>query len=320
MAAHYLEFERPIADLEAKIEELSKLSETAKPGAFDDEIDALRTRAQQMRREAYANLDAWQKTQVARHPDRPHFVDYVGALIDEFQELRGDRKFADDQAIMGGLGRFRGRPVMVMGNEKGRDTASRVRHNFGYARPEAYRKTVRLMEMAERFNLPVLSFVDTPAAYPGMASEERGVAEAIARSTEKSLMLSAPMVAVVTGEGGSGGAIATACGSRVLIMEHAIYSVIPPEGANSILWRGARTAAEAAKAMKITAQDLLKMKIVDRIIPEPPGGAHSNPEAAMEAVGDALEEELKGLDGLSVAELKARRAERFYAIGRSGLQ
>jgi len=320
MAAHYLEFERPIADLEAKIEELSKLSETAKPGAFDDEIDALRTRAQEMRREAYANLDAWQKTQVARHPDRPHFVDYVGALIDEFQELRGDRKFADDQAIMGGLGRFRGRPVMVMGNEKGRDTASRVRHNFGYARPEAYRKTVRLMEMAERFSLPVLSFVDTPAAYPGMASEERGVAEAIARSTEKSLMLEAPMVAVVTGEGGSGGAIATACGSRVLIMEHAIYSVIPPEGANSILWRGARTAAEAAKAMKITAQDLLQMKIVDRIIPEPAGGAHSDPEAAMAAVGDALEEELKGLDGLSVAELKARRAERFYAIGRSGLQ
>src|SRR5688572_14878687 len=276
MAAHYLEFERPIADLEAKTEELSKLSETAKPGAFDDEIDALRSRAQPMRREAYANLDAWQKTPVARHAGRPPFVDYVGALSDGCQELRGDRKFADDQAIMGGLGRFRGRPVMVMGNEKGRDTASRVRHNFGYARPEAYRKTVRLMEMAERFNLPVLSFVDTPAAYPGMASEERGVAEAIARSTEKALMLSVPMVAVVTGEGGSGGAIATACGSRVLIMEHAIYSVIPPEGANSILWRGSRTAAEAAKAMKITAQDLLKMKIVDRLIPEPAGGAHSD--------------------------------------------
>lgn len=320
MAAHYLEFERPIADLEAKIEELSKLSETAKPGAFDDEIEALRTRAQDMRREAYANLDAWQKTQVARHPDRPHFIDYVAALIDEFQELRGDRKFADDQAIMGGLGRFRGRPVVVMGNEKGRDTVSRVKHNFGYARPEAYRKTVRLMELAERFSLPVLSFVDTPAAYPGMASEERGVAEAIARSTEKALMLSVPMVAVVTGEGGSGGAIATACGSRVLIMEHAIYSVIPPEGANSILWRGARTAAEAAKAMKITAQDLLQMKIVDRIIPEPAGGAHSDPEAAMAAVGDAVEEELKALEGFSAEELKARRADRFYAIGRSGLQ
>lgn len=320
MAAHYLEFERPIADLEAKIEELSKLSETASPGSFDDEIAALRTRAQEMRREAYANLDAWQKTQVARHPDRPHFIDYCDALIDEFQELRGDRKFADDQAILGGLGRFRGRAVVVMGNEKGRDTQSRVKHNFGYARPEAYRKTVRLMELAERFNLPVISFVDTPAAYPGMASEERGVAEAIARSTEKALMLSVPMVAVVTGEGGSGGAIATACGSRVLIMEHAIYSVIPPEGANSILWRGARTAAEAAKAMKITAQDLLQMKIVDRIIPEPPGGAHSDPETAMAAVGDAIEQELKALEGLSADDLKARRAERFYAIGRSGLQ
>jgi len=320
MAAHYLEFERPIADLEAKIEELSKLSETASPGSFDDEIEALRSRAQDMRREAYSNLDAWQKTQVARHPDRPHFVDYVGALIDEFQELRGDRKFADDQAIMGGLGRFRGRPVVVMGNEKGRETVGRVKHNFGYARPEAYRKTVRLMELAERFHLPVLSFVDTPAAYPGMASEERGVAEAIARSTEKALMLSVPMVAVITGEGGSGGAIATACGSRVLIMEHAIYSVIPPEGANSILWRGARTAAEAAKAMKITAQDLKKLNIVDRIIPEPAGGAHSDPEAAMAAVGDAVEEELKALDGLSAEELKSRRSERFYAIGRSGLQ
>jgi acetyl-CoA carboxylase carboxyl transferase subunit alpha len=319
MAAHYLEFERPIADLEAKIEELSRLSETS-PGSLDDEIEALRGRAQAMRREAYANLDAWQKTQVARHPDRPHFVDYVGALIEEFQELRGDRKFADDQAIMGGIGRFRGQPVVVMGHEKGRDTVTRVKHNFGYARPEGYRKAVRLFELAERFKLPVISFVDTPAAYPGMASEERGVAEAIARSTEKALMLEVPMVAVVTGEGGSGGALGIACGSRVLILEHAIYSVIPPEGANSILWRGARTPAEAAKAMKITAQDLLKLKIVDRIIPEPAGGAHSDPEAAMTAVGDAVEQELKGLEGLSADELKARRAERFYAIGRSGLQ
>ena len=320
MAAHYLEFERPIADLEAKIEELSKLSETAKPGAFDDEIDALRARARKMRREAYADLDAWQRTQVARHPDRPHFVDYVAALIEEFQELRGDRKFADDQAIMGGLGRFRGRPVLVLGNVKGRVTASSVRHYFGYARPEAYRKTVRLMELAERFNLPVLSFVDTAGAYPGMASEERSVAEAIARSTEKCLMLSTPNVAVITGEGMSGGAIGIAATGRVLILEHAIYSVISPEGANSILWRGARTAAVAAKALKLTAQDLLKLKVVDRIIPEPAGGAHSDPEAAMTTVGDAIEEELKGLDGLSAEELKARRAERFYAIGRSGLQ
>jgi len=320
MAVHYLEFERPIADLEAKIEELSKLSETEGSGAFDTEIEALRARAQEMRKDAYSKLDAWQKTLVARHPDRPHFVDYAAGLIEEFVELRGDRKFADDQAIMGGLGRFRGRPVVVMGNEKGRDTVTRVKHNFGYARPEGYRKAIRLMELAERFNLPVVSFVDTTAAYPGVASEERGVAEAIARSTEKSLMLGVPMVAVVTGEGGSGGALGIACGSRVLILEHAVYSVIPPEGANSILWRGARTPGEAAKALKITAQDLLAMKIVDRIIPEPPGGAHSDPEAAMKSVGDAIEVELKALEGLTPDEIRKQRADRYYAIGRSGLQ
>ncbi len=319
MAAHYLEFERPIADLEAKIEELSKLSDTAGPGGLGDEIAALRDRAQDLRRDAYANLDAWQKTQVARHPDRPHFVDYASGVIDDFEELRGDRKFGDDQAILGGIGRFRGRPVVVMGHEKGHDTASRVKHNFGYARPEGYRKAVRLFDLAERFRMPVISFVDTTAAYPGVASEERSVAEAIARSTEKALMLEVPMVAIVTGEGGSGGALGIACGSRVLILEHAVYSVIPPEGANSILWRGARTPAEAARAMKITAQDLLQLKIVDRIIPEPPGGAHADPLAAMTAVGDAVEEELNALDGLSAQELKARRAERFYAIGRSGL-
>src|SRR5882757_5056554 len=310
MAVHYLEFERPIADLETKIEELSKLSETANPGAFDAEIEALRARTQDMRRETYSKLDAWQKTLVARHPDRPHFVDYAAGLIDEFVELRGDRKFADDQAIMGGLGRFRGRPVVVIGNEKGRDTVTRVKHNFGYARPEGYRKAIRLMEMAERFNLPVISFVDTTAAYPGVASEERGVAEAIARATEKSLMLGVPMVAVVTGEGGSGGALGIACGSRVLILEHAVYSVIPPEGANAILWRGARTADDAAKAMKITAQDLLGMKIVDKIIPEPAGGAHSDPEAILQAVGDAIEEELKALENLTPDEIRKQRAKR----------
>jgi acetyl-CoA carboxylase carboxyl transferase subunit alpha len=320
MAAHYLEFERPIADIEAKIEELSKLSETANPGAFDAEIEALRARAQEMRKDAYAHLDAWQKVQVARHPDRPHFVDYARTLIDEFVELRGDRKFADDQAIMGGLGRFRGRPIVVMGHEKGRDTVGRVKHNFGYARPEGYRKAIRLMELAERFNLPVISFVDTPAAYPGVASEERGVAEAIARSTEKCLMLSVPMIAVVTGEGGSGGALGIAAGNRVLILEHAIYSVIPPEGANSILWRGARTPDEAAKAMKITAQDLIGMKIVDRIIPEPAGGAHSDPDAAMTAVGDAVEQELAAVEGMTPDALRKQRSDRFYAIGRAGLQ
>ncbi|HEY8572110.1 acetyl-CoA carboxylase carboxyltransferase subunit alpha [Phenylobacterium sp.] len=319
MAAHYLDFERPIAEIETKIEELSKLSETAGAGAFDAEIEALRTRAQELRREAYSKLDAWQKTQVARHPNRPHFVDYVGALIEEFQELRGDRTFGDDQAIIGGLGRFRGRPVVVMGHEKGRDTVTRVKHNFGYGRPEGYRKAIRLMELGERFNLPVVSFIDTAGAYPGIASEERGVAEAIARSTEAGLMLGVPNVAVVTGEGGSGGAIALAGANRVLILEHAIYSVIAPEGANSILWRGARTAADAAKAMKITAQDLLGMKIVDRIIPEPPGGAHANPEAAMQTVGDVLEEELAALDGKPPEELKKQRADRFYAIGRVGV-
>ncbi|MCA6300126.1 MAG: acetyl-CoA carboxylase carboxyltransferase subunit alpha [Phenylobacterium sp.] len=320
MAVHYLEFERPIADLEAKIDELSRLAETAGTEDLTREIDALRDRARQMRKDAYANLDAWQKTQVARHPERPHFVDYCAGLIDEFVELKGDRKFADDQAIMGGIGRFRGRPVLVMGHEKGRDTVTRVKHNFGYGRPEGYRKAVRLMELAERFNLPVISFVDTPAAYPGVGSEERGVAEAIARSTEKCLMLRAPMVAIVTGEGGSGGALGIACGNRVLILEHAIYSVIPPEGANSILWRGARTAEEAAKAMKITAADLLKMKIVDKIIPEPPGGAHADPAAALRIVGDALEKELDGLEGKSIDKLLKQRSERFYAIGRSGLK
>ncbi len=320
MAVHYLEFERPIADLEAKIDELSRLAETAGTDDLTREIDALRDRARQMRKDAYANLDAWQKTQVARHPERPHFVDYCAGLIDEFVELKGDRKFADDQAIMGGIGRFRGRPVLVMGHEKGRDTVTRVKHNFGYARPEGYRKAIRLMELAERFNLPVISFVDTPAAYPGVGSEERGVAEAIARSTEKCLMLRAPMVAIVTGEGGSGGALGIACGNRVLILEHAIYSVIPPEGANSILWRGARTAEEAAKAMKITAADLLKMKIVDKIIPEPPGGAHADPAAALRIVGDALEKELDSLEGKSIDKLLKQRSERFYAIGRSGLK
>ncbi|MFP5447282.1 MAG: acetyl-CoA carboxylase carboxyltransferase subunit alpha [Alphaproteobacteria bacterium] len=319
MAAHYLEFERPIAELEAKIEELQRLSETAEGGGMDTEIEALRARAAELRVKAYAKLDPWQKTQVARHPERPHFVDYAGGLIDEFIELRGDRKYADDQALIGGPGRFRGRPVMILGHEKGHDTASRVKHNFGSTRPEGYRKAIRLMDMAENFNLPVISFIDTAGAYPGVGSEERGVAEAIARSTQRCLTLGVPMICVVSGEGGSGGAIAIASGNRVLILEHAIYSVISPEGANSILWRGSRTAEEAAKAMKITAQDLLKMKIVDRIVPEPACGAHSDPAAMLQTLGDALEEELDKLAPLTPDELRAQRAQRFYAIGRSGL-
>jgi acetyl-CoA carboxylase carboxyl transferase subunit alpha len=272
-----------------------------------------------MRREAYAKLDAWQKTQVARHPQRPHLKDYLSGLIDEFVELRGDRKFADDQAIVGGLGRFRGAPVMVMGHEKGHDTQSRLTHNFGMARPEGYRKAVRLMDMAEQFGLPVITFVDTAGAYPGVGAEERGQSEAIARSTERCLTLGVPMVATVTGEGGSGGAIALAAANRVLILEHSIYSVISPEGCASILWRDGTRARDAAEAMKITAQDLLKLHIVDRIVAEPDGGGHADPEATIRAVGDAVEEELNRLSNLSPDELRKQRAERFYAIGRAGL-
>jgi acetyl-CoA carboxylase carboxyl transferase subunit alpha len=318
-ARHYLEFERPIADLESKIEELSRLSENAGGKSFDGEIEALRKRVDVLRRDAYAKLDPWQKTQVARHPERPHFMDYVGGLIDEFVELRGDRKFGDDQAIVGGLGRFRGRPVVVMGHEKGWDTTTRLKHNFGMARPEGYRKAVRLMDMAEEFGLPVLTFVDTAGAYPGIGAEERGQAEAIARSTERGLMLGVPMISTVTGEGGSGGAIALAAANKVLILEHSIYSVISPEGAASILWRDGSRAKDAAEQMKITGPDLLKFGIVDRIVPEPAGGAHSDPEAAIKAVGDAVEEELTILSELSAADLKKQRSQRFYAIGKTGI-
>jgi acetyl-CoA carboxylase carboxyl transferase subunit alpha len=316
MAAHYLEFERPIGELETKIEELSRLSDTAGPGAFDAEIGALRKRVGELRRETYAHLDAWQKTQIARHPQRPHFVDYTAGLIEEFVELRGDRKFADDQAILGGLGRFRGQPVVVIGQEKGHDTTTRIKHNFGAARPEGYRKAVRLMDLAEQFGLPVLSFVDTGGAYPGLVSEERGVAEAIARGTERCLTLTTPMVCAITGEGMSGGALGIAAANKVLILEHSIYSVITPEGCASILLRDRGKAEGAAKAMKITAQDLIGFGVVDRIIPEPAGGAHADPVATIKAVGDAVEEELKALLQLTPAQVKAQRAERFLAIGR----
>jgi len=314
---HYLDFERPIAELESKLEDLQKASESAGPGAIEAEVAALRDRVEALKRESYARLDPWQKTMVARHPNRPHFIDYVGALIDDFVELRGDRVYGDDQAIVGGLGRFRGRSVVVMGHEKGADTTSRLKHNFGMARPEGYRKAVRLMNMAERFGLPVVTFIDTAGAYPGVGAEERGQAEAIARSTERGLTLRVPMVATVTGEGGSGGAIALAAANKVLILEHSIYSVISPEGAASILWRDGARAKDAAEAMKITAQDLIALKIVDRIVREPAGGAHSDPAAAIEAVGDAVEEELKALSGLSAEALLKQRADRFYAIGRA---
>ena len=314
MATHYLDFEKPIADLEAKIEELQGLSEST--GSFDTEIDALRVKARELREKAYDNLDPWKKTQVARHPERPHLFNYLETLFTDFEELKGDRQFGDDQAIVGGLARFRDRAVVVMGHEKGHDTTTRLTHNFGMARPEGYRKAVRLMDLAERFGLPVLTFVDTAGAYPGLGAEERGQAEAIARSTERGLTLGVPMIATITGEGGSGGAIALAAANRVLMLEHSIYSVISPEGAASILWRGGSRAKDAAAAMKITAPDLLGLKIVDRIIEEPAGGAHADPEAAMQAVGDVVSEELAALDELSPDQLRAQRAERFYAIGR----
>ena len=313
-ARHYLDFEKPIAELEAKIEELSLLSESA--GSFETEVAGLRKKADQLRRKTYAELDPWRKTQVARHPQRPHLADYLAGLFTDFTELHGDRKFSDDQAIIGGLGRFRGQACVVMGHEKGHDTASRLTHNFGMARPEGYRKAVRLMDMAEQFGLPVLTFVDTAGAYPGLGAEERGQAEAIARSTERGLTLATPMIATVTGEGGSGGAIALAAANRVLMLEHSIYSVISPEGAASILWRDGARAKDAAAAMKITGPDLIDLKIVDRLIPEPVGGAHADPETAIQTVGDVVEEELKALMAMTPDALKAQRAERFYAIGR----
>jgi acetyl-CoA carboxylase carboxyl transferase subunit alpha len=314
---HYLDFEKPIAELEAKLEELQKASDTAGPGAIETEVTALRDRVEILKREAYSRLDPFQKTQVARHPNRPHFVDYVEGLVEDFVELRGDRKFGDDQAIIGGLGRFRGRSVVIMGHEKGRDTQTRLKHNFGMARPEGYRKAVRLMDMAEQFGLPVLSFIDTAGAYPGVGAEERGQAEAIARSTERCLTLGVPMIAAITGEGGSGGAIAIAAANKVLILEHSIYSVISPEGAASILWRDGSRAREAGEAMKITPQDLIGLKIVDRIVPEPAGGAHSDPGEAIRTMGDAIEQELDSLAASSADELRRQRADRYYAIGRA---
>ncbi len=315
MAIHYLEFEKPIAELEAKIEELTLLAPSA--GSFETEIEGLRRKADQLRRKTYAELDPWKKTMVARHPQRPHFIDYVAGLFEHFTELRGDRQFGDDQAILGGLARFRGRPVVVLGHEKGHDTATRLTHNFGMARPEGYRKAVRLMDLADRFGLPVLSFVDTAGAYPGLGAEERGQAEAIARSTERGLTLGVPMISTITGEGGSGGAIALAAANRVLMLEHSIYSVISPEGAASILWRDGARAKDAAAAMKITGPDLLKLGIVDRVIEEPVGGAHADRQAAITNLGDVLNEELQALDGLDAAGLKRQRADRFYAIGRT---
>lgn len=313
----YLDFEKPVAELEAKADELRALDAKGDGYSLSEEIGKLDAKASQALKDLYGALTPWQKTLVARHPQRPHFIDYCAALITEFTPLAGDRTFGEDEAIVGGFGRFRGQPVCVMGQEKGNSTETRIRHNFGMPKPEGYRKAVRLAELADRFGLPVLSFVDTAGAYPGIEAEERGQAEAIARSTEAWLGLRSPSVALVIGEGGSGGAIAIAAASRVIMMEHAIYSVISPEGAASILWRDTARAQDAATGMKITAQDLLRFGIIDRIVSEPTGGAHRDPEMAISRAGDAIAAALSDLAGLSAEQVVAQREEKFLAIGRS---
>ena len=312
----YLDFEAPVAELEGKIAELRTLATGDKSVSIADEVKGLEKKAAKLLSDLYVNLDPWQKAQVARHPERPHAVDYIGRLISEFTPMAGDRKFAEDFAVIGGLGRFRGQPVMVSGQEKGNDTPSRLKRNFGMARPEGYRKAVRLMEMADRFGLPVISFVDTAGAYPGIDAEERGQAEAIARSTDCCLAIGVPTVAAVIGEGGSGGAIAIATANVVMMLEHSIYSVISPEGAASILWRDAARAKDAAAAMKITAQDLKKLGVIDEIVAEPKGGAHRDAEKAIDATGDAIARALKAYDGVSGEVLRTQRREKFLAIGR----
>jgi acetyl-CoA carboxylase carboxyl transferase subunit alpha len=312
----YLDFEKPVAELESKVEELRQLAAEGDAVAIGDELTKLEAKAQKALAEIYASLTSWQKTQVARHPQRPHFIDYVKALVTDFTPLSGDRQFGEDAAIIGGFGWFRGRSICIIGQEKGSGTEARIKHNFGMARPEGYRKAVRLMQLADRFGLPVVSLVDTPGAFPGVDAEERGQAEAIARATDASLALTVPNIAAVLGEGGSGGAIAIATCNRVLMLEHAIYTVASPEASASILWRDSARAEDAATSMKITAQDLLKFGIIDKIINEPVGGAHRDPESAAKAAGDALAEALAEFDHLSAEEIKAARTEKFLNIGR----
>jgi acetyl-CoA carboxylase carboxyl transferase subunit alpha len=315
---HYLDFEKPIAELESKIEELRHMSD-ADGLNIAEEVSRLVEKSDKQLRATYAKLTPWQKTQVARHPDRPKAGDYLTGLITDFTALAGDRAFGDDAAVVGGLGRFRGRSVMALGTEKGRDTESRVAHNFGMARPEGYRKARRLIELAGRFSLPVLSFVDTAGAFPGIEAEARGQAEAIARSIEACLDAPVPVLATVIGEGGSGGAIALAAGDAVLMLEHAIYSVISPEGCAAILWKDATQAPAAAEALRLTAEDLKRLGLIDAIVPEPLGGAHRDAAAAVAAVGDALSAALGPLLALDGAALRARRAEKFLAMGREAL-
>lgn len=310
----FLDFEKPIAELEARIAELRS---TAENGQIDlsVEIDKLEKKSAALLGSTYAKLTAWQKTQVARHPQRPHFLDYVRLVFDGFMPLSGDRRYGEDEAIVGGPARLNGRKVMLIGHEKGHDTASRLKHNFGMGKPEGYRKAIRLMEMASKFGLPVVTLVDTAGAFPGIEAEERGQSEAIARSTEACLALRVPMVAAIVGEGGSGGAVALASAERVLMLEHAVYSVISPEGASSILWRTPDKAADAAEAMRVTAQDQLGLGVIDRIVPEPLGGAHRNPPAMAASLRSAIDEELDRLSGMPADVLTARREERFLKIG-----
>ncbi len=313
----YLDFEKPVAELEAKLDELRTLAASGEAVAIGDEITRLEAKAAQALKDLYANLTPWQKTQVARHPMRPHFSDYVEQLFTEFTPLAGDRKFGEDEAILGGFARFRGDSVCLIGHEKGSTTEARIKHNFGMARPEGYRKAVRLMELADRFDVPVISLVDTAGAYPGIDAEARGQAEAIARSTDACLALGVPNVAVIIGEGGSGGAIAIATANTVIMLEHAIYSVISPEGAASILWRDTSKAQEAATSMKITVRDLERFGVVDQVVAEPPGGAHRHPEATIAATGDVIAIAIGGLKGLSRDEIRARRQQKFLSIGRN---
>jgi len=313
----YLDFEKPVSDLEGQIQELRALAEKGEAVDVQDEISKLEAKSAQALNDLYQKLTPWQKTLVARHPDRPHCVDYIGKLIEDFTPLAGDRAFGDDQAIIAGFGRFRGQSIAVVGNEKGADTKSRLKHNFGMARPEGYRKAVRVMELADRFGIPVLSLVDTAGAFPGIEAEERGQAEAIARSTDACLSLGVPNISIIIGEGGSGGAIAIATANRVLMLEHAIYSVISPEGAASILWRDSARAQDAATNMKITAQDLIRFKVIDQIIPEPVGGAHRAPDAVIAASGDAIERAFSDMAGLSPEDTRRARRDKFLAIGRS---
>jgi acetyl-CoA carboxylase carboxyl transferase subunit alpha len=314
---NYLDFEKPVADLEGQILELKKLSQESGSVEMGDEIARLEKRSADALRELYRKLTPWQKSQIARHPDRPHCLDYVKRLFTEFTPLAGDRKFAEDEAIQAGFARFRGEAVAIIGQEKGADTKSRLKHNFGSARPEGYRKAVRIMELADRFGLPVVTLVDTAGAYPGVSAEERGQAEAIARSTAACLNLTVPMISVIIGEGGSGGAIAIAAANKVYMLEHSIYSVISPEGAASILWHDSTRAKDAATSMRITAQDLLELKIIDGIIPEPMGGAHRGKEAAIDATGDTIAAALKSMAGVDGETLKKERRAKYLAMGRN---